>query len=79
MEKLSYTVLAAIQLLSPIKSPIPEKILLSIAIKAIKTKSIAATLTAILIPSPVPMEMAESKLDPILSLEMEMSVTISSV
>ena len=54
---------------SPINSPKLDNIPLSMAISAIKTKSIAPTFTAILTPSPVPMEMADKKFDPILSRE----------
>ena len=68
-----------IQLLIPTISPNPEKTLLTMAINAINTKSIAATFTAILIPSPVPMDIADNKLEPILSLEILISVFIFSV
>ena len=68
-----------IQLLIPKTSPITEKILLNIAIRAIKTNSIAPTFTAIFIPSPVPIDIAESRLDPIFSLEIFTSFSTISV
>ena len=47
--------------------------------RAIKTNSIAPTFTAIFIPSPVPIDIAESRLDPIFSLEIVTSFSTFSV
>ena len=56
-----------------------KKILLNIAMRAIKTNSIAPTFTAIFIPSPVPIDIAESRLDPNFSLEIFTSFSTISV